>query len=149
MAHGVEVRVPFINENMVETASKIYTKDKISKTTTKSILKKAAEGFLSNEVIYRTKTGFGAPIRKWLAGPLKPLLDSLLSEESIKKRGIFEFNEVRKLIEDNEKGRGDFAYTIYGLLSLEIWMRQFIDHEKPKKLNMQQLIRNNIVRKIN
>tara|TARA_B100000963_G_scaffold284188_1_gene252961 strand:+ start:13644 stop:15584 length:1941 start_codon:yes stop_codon:yes gene_type:complete len=149
MAHGVEVRVPFINENMVETASKIYTKDKISKTTTKSILKKSAEGFLSNEVIYRKKTGFGAPIRKWLAGPLKPLLDSLLSEESIKKRGMFEFKEVRKLIEDNEKGRGDFAYTIYGLLSLEIWMRQFIDHEKPKKLNMQQLIKNNIVRKIN
>ena len=54
---------------------------------------------------------------------------------------MFDFEQVQALIEDNEKGKGDFAYTIYALLTLEIWMRQFVDVDKPKHIKMEDLVR--------
>lgn len=140
MAHGVEVRVPLVNERLMKTSAQIPTKFKQKKNIGKSILKIAAEPFLSKEIIYRSKTGFGAPVREWLSGPLKPLVNKLLSKDSVEARGLFEFSQVQSLIKDNEKGKGDFAYTIYALLTLEIWMRQFIDLERPQSLSMATLL---------
>ena len=141
MAHGVEVRVPIVNQRLAKIAAKIPTELKQKNNVGKSILKKAAEISLSNDIIYRPKTGFGAPVREWLNGPLKPLINSLLSKENIERRGLFDFEQVQALIEDNEKGKGDFAYTIYALLTLEIWMRQFVDVDKPKHIKMEDLVR--------
>ena len=56
----------------------------------KYILKKAAEKLLPREVVWRKKAGFGAPIRSWLRGPLQPMVNDLLSEETIKRRGLFQ-----------------------------------------------------------
>ena len=140
MAHGVEVRVPFVGHRHVDLAAKIPTKIKQSGATGKWVLKKAAEKWLSKDIIYRPKTGFGAPLRGWITGPLDTMVSTLLSEEAVMKRGLFEYSAIKAMIEGNRDGRGDFAYTIYALLSLEIWLRQFVDPETPKQLNFEELI---------
>ena len=89
--------------------------------------KKAMEPFLPKSVIYRPKTGFGVPLRRWLKDDLRALLGDLLSVDSIKKRGIFSPISVQKLISDNDNGKIDASYTILSLLCIEIWCRAYID----------------------
>ncbi|MFZ6012335.1 MAG: asparagine synthase (glutamine-hydrolyzing) [Bacteroidota bacterium] len=126
MAASVEVRVPFIDKKVVEYAMTIPGKLKYRKGESKYILKKAAESYLPEEIIYRPKASFGAPIRSWISNDLRGMVDDLLSEERIKKRGIFQYAFVKKLIDDDRKGIQDNAYQIYQLLTLELWFNEFL-----------------------
>lgn len=127
MASGVEVRVPFLDLEMVEFAAHIPVSLKQKNGEGKWILKKAMEEYLPPDIIYRKKTGFGAPIRRWMRGELKNLLSDMLSAESLRKRGIFDVNAVQKLISDNCAGKVDGAYTLLSLLCIELWCRQYFD----------------------
>src|SRR5437867_6335655 len=99
MAANLEVRVPFLNREMLELAARMPPDLKLRGLKRKYILKRAAEKLLSPEVVWRKKAGFGAPIRSWLRGPLRPMIEDLLSEETIKRRGLFRSSEVRRIIE--------------------------------------------------
>ncbi len=127
MAANLEVRVPFLNHEIVSLSERIPAELKIKGIKRKYILKKAAESILPKEVIWRKKAGFGAPIRSWLRTSLKPMIDDLLSEETIKRRGLFDSNEVQKIIQLNQSGKEDFNLQVFQLLNLEIWMQQFLD----------------------
>lgn len=127
MAHGVEVRVPFLDKGVVDVASRLDVKLKQRGREGKWILKKMAERYLPKSVIYRPKAGFGAPLRRWLKADLKPLVDDLLSEASLQQRGIFKPERVRELIEQDRKGQEDYSYPIFSLLCIELWCRIFID----------------------
>jgi asparagine synthase (glutamine-hydrolysing) len=93
----------------------------------KYILKRAAETLLPRDVVWRKKAGFGAPIRSWLRGPLRPLVEDLLSEETIKRRGLFRPEEVGRIISANLSGREDYNLQVFQLMTLELWQRIFID----------------------
>jgi len=93
----------------------------------KYILKRAAEKLLPKEIVWRKKAGFGAPIRSWLRGPLKPMIDDLLSEETVRRRGLFQPAAVQKIINSNQSGQEDFNLQIFQLLTLELWQREFLD----------------------
>ncbi len=127
MAANLEVRVPFLNHELVSLTERIPAGLKIKGLKRKYILKKAAESLLPKEIIWRKKAGFGAPIRSWLRTSLKPMIADLLSEGTIKRRGIFDFQEVRRIIELNQSGKEDFNLQVFQLLNLEIWMREFLD----------------------
>ena len=127
MAANLEVRVPFLNHELVSLSEKIPAALKIKGLKRKYILKKAAESLLPKEIIWRKKAGFGAPIRSWLRASLKPMIDDLLSEETIKRRGLFDAKEVRQILELNQSGKEDFNLQVFQLLNFEIWMREFID----------------------
>jgi len=127
MAASVEVRVPFIDKKLVETAMSIDGSLKYRKGQSKYILKKAAERWLPHKIIYRPKASFGAPIRSWISGPLKNMVDQLLSREAVEKRGIFHYAAIQKLITDDRRGIEDNAYRIYQLLTVELWCRAYLD----------------------
>jgi asparagine synthase (glutamine-hydrolysing) len=127
MAHGVEVRVPFLDKRLAEIASTISSKQKQKKRQGKWILKKMAECYLPKSVIYRPKTGFGAPLRDWLKHDLKTWVDDLLSKESLNNRGIFKAEAVHDLILKDRQGKEDYSYPIFALLCIELWCRIFID----------------------
>lgn len=126
MAEGVEVRVPFLDKELVEFAYNIPDNYKQRGNVGKWILKKALEGHLPKDVIYRPKTGFGVPLRKWINNELKELLRDMLSFDSLKSRGIFNPRAVMELMSDNDKGRIDASYTLLSILCIEIWMRNYI-----------------------
>jgi len=127
MAVGIEARVPFLDVELVNLSTKIPPNLKMKGSTTKYILKKVAEKYLPKEIIYRPKTGFGAPVRKWINNDLDERIHDYLSPTSIKNRGIFNAKNVTKLIADNKAGQIDASYAIWGLLAIESWMRQFSD----------------------
>ena len=127
MAAGVEVRVPFLDLDMVEFANRIPLKFKQRGRHGKWVLKKAMEPFLPYDVIYRPKSGFGAPLRRWMRYELRELLGDMLSEESLNRRGLFDAVAVQRLIADNTMGKVDASYTLFSLLCIEIWCRAYID----------------------
>lgn len=126
MAVGVEVRVPFLDKELVEFAYNIPDQFKQKGGEGKWILKKALEGYLPRDVIYRPKTGFGAPIRRWMRNELRQLLGDTLSFECLRSRGLFDPTAVWKLIADNDKGKIDASYTLFSLLCIEIWCKNYI-----------------------
>ncbi|RTZ14662.1 asparagine synthase (glutamine-hydrolyzing) [Vibrio aquaticus] len=127
MAAGVEVRVPFLDKGVIDVASSIPSSLKQKGKVGKSILKKASESILPIDVIYRSKSGFGAPLRSWLKNELSDMVDELLSQEKIQRRGIFKYDAVKDLIEKDRKGIADYSYPIFALLCFEIWCQQFLD----------------------
>jgi asparagine synthase (glutamine-hydrolysing) len=127
MSANLEVRVPFLNREMIEMAARMPPRLKLRGLRRKYILKRALESVLPKDVIWRKKAGFGAPIRSWLRGPLRPLIDDLLSEEAVNRRGMFRPGEVRRVLEANFSGREDYNLQVFQLLGLELWHRTFID----------------------
>lgn len=127
MAAGVEVRVPFLDLDLVEFAATIPSEYKQRGRQSKWVLKKAMEPYLPYDVIYRPKSGFGAPLRRWLRFELKDWLTDVLSTERLKKRGLFDPQAVHRLIASNAEGRIDASYTLLSLACIEIWCKHFID----------------------
>ncbi|MHC4872181.1 MAG: asparagine synthase (glutamine-hydrolyzing) [Planctomycetota bacterium] len=127
MAAGVEVRVPFLDPELISFAATIPDNLKQNGSCSKWLFKKAMEPYLPHEVIYRPKTGFGVPLRHWLHNDLQNDVDNLLSQESIENRGIFDYQEINSLIIDDRAGKEDYTYTIFTLMCIETWMRKFID----------------------
>src|SRR5205085_11722843 len=109
MAANLEVRVPFLNKEMIEFAARMPAGLKLKGLKRKYVLKRAAEKFLPHDVVWRKKAGFGAPIRSWLRGALRPMVNDLLSEETIKRRGLFRYEEVKRIIDANLSGREDYT----------------------------------------
>jgi asparagine synthase (glutamine-hydrolysing) len=131
MAVGVEVRVPLLDLDLVEFAARIPSRLKQRGAVGKWVFKRAMEPYLPRHVIHRPKTGFGAPLRRWIRSDLRPLVGDLLGPASIKKRGIFDERAVTALISANDSGAVDASYTILSLLSIEIWCRRFLDDARP------------------
>ncbi|MCA1818198.1 MAG: asparagine synthase (glutamine-hydrolyzing) [Acidobacteria bacterium] len=127
MAATLEVRVPFLNVELVELAARMPPSLKLRGLKRKYILKRAAERLLPREIVWRKKAGFGAPVRSWLRGALRPLVEELLSEEAVRRRGLFRPEEVRRVVEANLSGREDFSLQVFQLLTLELWQREFLD----------------------
>lgn len=127
MAASVEVRVPLLDLDLVDLANALPVSLKQRGTTGKWIFKKAMEPYLPHDVIYRPKTGFGAPLRKWLTGPMKDVVGEILTPANLLRRGIFEPSAVQKLVQDNAAGKIDANYTIFGIVCLELWCRQYLD----------------------
>lgn len=130
MAAGVEVRVPLLDPDVVALACRLPLSYKQHGGEGKWIFKKAMEPYLPRDVIYRPKTGFGVPLRDWLRNPLRPVVKDLLSKTSVQRRGLFDPDEVDKLVMLDRQGRVDGAYTIFALMCVEWWCRIFLDRTR-------------------
>ncbi|WP_199141923.1 asparagine synthetase B family protein [Pedobacter sp. ASV12] len=130
MATGVETRVPFLDVELVKFSTKIPPSLKLKGKTAKYLLKKVAERYLPHEVIYRSKAGFGAPVRKWITEDMDEMIQNRLSRENINRIGIFNADSIHELIDKNKKGKIDASYTIWSLLAIDSWHSQFIAAKK-------------------
>lgn len=128
MAVGVEIRVPLLDLDLISLATQLPVSYKQRGTTSKWIFKKAMEHYLPNDVIYRPKTGFGAPLRSWLQNELGSLMADVLSTTSIQNRGIFNAHTVKNLIAADRNGHIDGTYTLFSMICIELWCRIFLDN---------------------
>ena len=126
MAVGVEVRVPILDIDLVRFSTRVPARYKQRGRVGKAVFKLAMEPYLPRQVVYRPKTGFGAPLRRWLRHELRPLVEETLSASVLRGRGIFDPVAVRCLLQDDLAGRVDGAYTIFALMTLELWCRRFV-----------------------
>jgi asparagine synthase (glutamine-hydrolysing) len=131
MASSVEVRVPFLDRELAEfVAWNVRPEWKLHRKwrpVTKYIFREAMRGMLPEEVLRQPKAGFAAPIDYWLANDLRPMLDDLLSESQVSRRGIFRPEVVRGYVDEHCQGREDWSMQIWQFLTLEIWMQLFVD----------------------
>jgi asparagine synthase (glutamine-hydrolysing) len=127
MAASVEVRVPLLDDDLVDLVRRIPSDLKLRGWRRKYIFKRSQEGVLPRDVIWRRKAGFGAPMRAWLTGDLAPLVDELLSEESLRRRGYVDPGSIKRMRAENAAGLADNSVRLYALLSLELWCRTFLD----------------------
>jgi asparagine synthase (glutamine-hydrolysing) len=125
MAHSVEARVPFADRALANLAAAMPPELKLRGQTTKWLLREIARPLLPSEIIERRKTGFGAPLRQWMRGPLQPLLRERLLDDAFQSRGFFNRQGIEKLIVQQAAGKTDAAYTLFSLLCIESWLRQF------------------------
>lgn len=126
-AASVEVRVPFLDNEVIDFMASIPAHLKLKRLRTKHLMRLAMRDALPRKILRRRKAGFGAPIRKWLRQDLKETVDEILSVNSLKRRGYFNPSAVRKMVDDDRKGLADNAYRIWALITLELWHRTFID----------------------
>src|SRR5205814_4056888 len=120
MANGVEVRVPLLDPDLVALAARLPLGYKQHGSVGKWVLRKAMEPYLPHDVLHRKKAGFGAPLRHWLRVELRPLLDDVLSERSLRARGLFDPAAVASLVRRNAERRLDATYTIFSMLCIEL-----------------------------
>lgn len=127
MRVGVEVRVPFLDLDLVAFAWRLPDTYKIRRFTTKYLLKKALEPQLPKDVIYRKKTGFGVPLRHWLHSDLQPMARDMLSPDRLRRRGLFDGPAISRLLDEERQNRADHSYLIWALLSFEIWAERMLN----------------------
>jgi asparagine synthase (glutamine-hydrolysing) len=123
MAASLEVRVPFLDHELVEYAMTIPDAWKLRGRTTKWILKRAFAHMLPAPTVRRGKEGFSIPMKNWLRGPLQPLLHHVLAPDRIRDRGWFDPAEVRRLMEEHVQGRQNHAHRLWCLMALELSLR--------------------------
>ncbi|MDQ1238025.1 MAG: hypothetical protein QG577_209, partial [Thermodesulfobacteriota bacterium] len=134
MARSVETRVPFLDPDFVSLAFRLPVQFKQRGRIGKYVLKKAMKGHLPDEVLQRPKTGFGAPVRQWIRHELRPLVEDLLDESNLRKRGLFSPDGVKKLMALDRDGKIDVAYPILAMVCIELWCKTFLDQGTPAPL---------------
>jgi len=131
MASSVEVRVPFLDRTLAEfVAWNVNPEWKLKgkwRPITKHIFREAMRGMLPQEVLQQPKAGFAAPVDYWLAHELRPVVDDLLSESQVRRRGLFRPEAVRWYVDEHRRGAEDWSMQIWQLLTLETWMQLFLD----------------------
>ena len=131
MASSLEVRVPFLDRELAEFAAWTIPPNLKLKglfpPVTKHILRRAMQNHLPSEVLRQPKAGFAAPVDYWLAHDLREMVDDLLSETNIRKRGLFRPAAVRRFVDEHRTGAEDWSMQIWQVLTLENWMRIFFD----------------------
>jgi asparagine synthase (glutamine-hydrolysing) len=121
MATSVEVRVPFVDPEVVAAAFSFTGAEKIHHRTSKAVLKEAAKAWLPDDVIHRPKASFSAPLRAWISRDLKGVIDDTLVGGKLVSSGWVDEGALRRLIDEDRAGREDRSKQIWQLLTLELW----------------------------
>jgi asparagine synthase (glutamine-hydrolysing) len=131
MAVSLECRVPLLDHELVELAARIPEGIKIRGGGLKHVMKAALADLLPKPLLKRKKRGFGTPMGAWLKGELAPLLRHLLSEESVRSRGLFRHPPIAKLIAAHAANEVDGTDRLLALVNLEVWARIYLDRRAP------------------
>jgi asparagine synthase (glutamine-hydrolysing) len=131
MAESVELRVPFLDEDLVALVESMHPSQKVHGRTGKWIHKQAMRRLLPAEIVDRRKLGWETPLGSWLRTRLKPLLHEVLLGEGELCRELFDEAELRRLIALHESGERDLTKQLFLLLSLGLWHRGFVTGRAP------------------
>ncbi len=136
MANGLEVRCPLLDKDVVEYVCRLPMHYKLNGFRTKYLLKRAAEGFLPQKIIYRQKKGFGIPLARWLNADLKSFMLDHLNEERIRRQGLFHYPYIKRLIDQQLAKSHDHREPLWTLLVFQVWYDKYIDGVGPAEANL-------------
>jgi asparagine synthase (glutamine-hydrolysing) len=127
MAHALEARSPLLDQELIEYAARLPTSLRLRGYTTKYLLKRLAERYVPDEVLYRRKRGFVMPAADWLRGELKPYVRAALDDDRFLGRGWIRPAFLRRMVAEHMRGAEDWGQQLWTLFVLEIWARQMLD----------------------
>jgi asparagine synthase (glutamine-hydrolysing) len=128
MAASLEVRAPFLDVDLVEFLGTVPARLKLRRFDTKHLLKRAMKDVLPPGIASRSKKGFGIPLAQWLKGELREQMEDELSPARIAQQGIFDGEEVQRLVAEHLEGRRDNRKQLWTLLVFQLWHRRWIEH---------------------
>jgi asparagine synthase (glutamine-hydrolysing) len=127
MANSLEVRVPLLNQTMIEFAQRVPHRLKLKGLTTKYLLRHAVKDLLPAAIVWRCKKGFNMPVAKWLEGPLLELAKDMFSAERLKRQGLFDPAFVQHLLDEHLQHRRDNRKHLWTLLVFELWYERWME----------------------
>ena len=122
MACSLEVRVPLLNHTFVEWVTAVPHHLKLSGLTTKYLFRKSVRKILPPAITRRRKKGFNVPVAKWLAGPLRELVEDTLAERRLSSEGFFQARTVRRLLDEHYARQADHRKLLWTLLVFQLWL---------------------------
>jgi len=126
MSVSLESRVPLLDHRLVELVTRMSPAMRFQGGDTKRVLREAVRPILPAEVVdRRDKMGFPVPLHAWAAGPLRDFLHDILCGPRARQRGIFQPAALDRLV----TGERQYGRELWGVLSLELWFRAFVDGE--------------------
>ncbi len=128
MLAGIEVRVPYVDPEIIEFANKLSFNNKVSLFQTKRLLAKVAKKYVPHEIINRSKIGFPIPLSQWMCqnqgmGKLK----YILCDDRSKERNIYNIDVLNTIFKNPSMVERYAQNLIFPLLSHELWIRTFIE----------------------
>ncbi len=127
MAHSIEARVPFLDHDVVEFARRCPPHYKLKDGLGKRVLKKAAEPYMSEDLLYRRKQGFGAPMDKWFTeSDFGPRTLALYKRSEIKKRNLLNNSYVEDLLKGQVSGKLNYGFHLWNILNAVLWHEHWI-----------------------
>ncbi len=134
MAASVEVRVPLIDDEVVDLVARLPDRYKVDGLRTKVLLRRAMKGRIPDVILRRPKVPFAAPIRTWLRRDLAPMISDCLSPGQVLSRSLLNPGVVYRLLREHRQGWEDHSLRIWALLTLEIWVQEFYDNRSRFKM---------------
>jgi asparagine synthase (glutamine-hydrolysing) len=131
MWHSLELRVPFLDRQLVELAMRVPAELKIRGTRQKHLLKEVAAKYLPESVINHRKQGFEAPMGRWLRGPLRDMLEATLNRTQIEAEGVFRYETVDRLKNEHLSGTAKHSKILFSLLMFHLWSRRSTEAAAP------------------
>jgi asparagine synthase (glutamine-hydrolysing) len=126
MAHSLEVRVPFLDHELLEFAARLPPSYKLRGLERKHILKRAVRDLLPESFFRRRKMGFSPPITVWFRNQLRPFAEDTLSESAIGEGGVFRYAAVRRLLDAHFARRANYDNQIWALITFMLWQREHL-----------------------
>lgn len=126
MAHGLEVRAPFLDHRIVEFGLSLPDREKITLIENKFFLRRALERYLPKNLTSRKKKGFAVPMNAWIRGELWALINDSLMSKNSPVQDIFEREKLRILLRNFNAGE-PVGEKIWTLMMLDLWSRRFLD----------------------
>ncbi|HEX6357318.1 asparagine synthase (glutamine-hydrolyzing) [Actinophytocola sp.] len=127
MAASTEVRVPFVDVEVVKAAFALPGAAKIARRQGKVALKKAADSILPSEIVYRPKGLFSAPLRAWMSRDLAPLVREVVNDGLLVRNGFLRREALQQLVDEDATGQQDRSKHLWHVLTLEHWYRAATD----------------------
>jgi asparagine synthase (glutamine-hydrolysing) len=131
MGHSIEVRVPFLDHEVVEFCAKIPHTLKMHGHREKYILRQALKDVLPVDILNRKKRGLVAPSSHWVKRRKSPFMDEMLSSDNILRKGYFDPDVVARLLEIHRSGRYDYALVLLTVLGVQVWDDLFVKGCRP------------------
>ena len=126
MAHSLEVRVPFLDREVVEFASMLPINLKLRNfSNTKYLLREYLKKYLPTDIYKREKQGFNLPIDSWFRGELKAFACQVLLDPGVGNRAIFDSQGLKFLLDEHGKGK-NYGEAIWALIVFELWRKQYV-----------------------
>jgi asparagine synthase (glutamine-hydrolysing) len=123
MAHSLEVRVPILDPEFASWAATLPSSLKLRNGEGKYIFKKALEGRVDDNILYRDKMGFAVPLASWFKGPLRATVEDRLTHGALLDSGVFDNNRVKNIVDQHMRGMRDHSAPIWALLVLASFLR--------------------------
>lgn len=128
MAVSLEVRSPFLDQDLADYVNRLPRHHKLHRLTRKVLLRRLMRSNMPDALLKRPKKGFGLPLAKWFRHELRPIVTAMLDPDRVAQGGLLDPVAVERIVRDHLSGRRDHRKEIWSALCVEAWRERYLHH---------------------